>query len=97
VLGIIVFATLTARIGLKLPVALVWASPLIGVTGVLALDQIAKVAAYTGPGESVAGGTRLFACVSVLFAEFVYYFVSAARGEGFLWDLFIGSLCVAGP
>lgn len=89
VLLVIVFSIVLVGLGLHIPIGLVWATPLVGVTGVLALDQTAKVFAYTDAGQWAAGGTRLFACVSVLFAEFIYYFVSMVRGEECLWDCFI--------
>lgn len=95
VFGLTAFALLMAAIGLGLPVGLVWAAPLITVTGVLVLDQTAKVATYVRRGQAAAGGTRLFGCLSLLFAEFVYYFVSMVRGESPLWELFIHFVGVA--
>lgn len=88
VLGVTGLAVSMVGIGLGLPIGLVWAAPLIAVTGTLALDQIAGVAGF-GPGQHLAGGTRLFACASVLFAELVYYFVSMTRGEDLLWRRFV--------
>jgi hypothetical protein len=88
VLGVMGLAVSMVGIGLGLPIGLVWAVPLIAVTGTLALDQIASVAVF-GPGQHIAGGTRLFGCASVLFAELVYYFVSMTRGEDLLRTLFV--------
>jgi len=88
VLGIMGLAVSMVGIGLGLSVGLVWAVPLIAVSGTLALDQIASVTAF-GPGQHIAGGTRLFACASLLFAELVYYFVSMTRGDDMLQTLFV--------
>ena len=85
VLALVVFATLMMGLGLGLPVRFVVAAPVVAVTGILALGEISKVAAY-GTGAAVAGGARLFSCVSVLFGEFLYYFVSLTRGDAWLWD-----------
>lgn len=88
VVGLLAAIVLLVGLGLGLPLGLVWATTFIGVTAVLALDQIAKEAVHARAGEVTASATRLFACVSVLFAEFVYYFAAMVRPEGLLWQSF---------
>ncbi len=89
VLVLMALSVLAVGIGLGLPLGLLWATPVVAITGVMALDQTAAVAAYTKRGEGVAGGTRLFICVTVLFADFLYYFVAMAKTERSLWEPFI--------
>ncbi len=88
ILALITTALVVAGVGLGLPLGIVWAAPLIGITSVFVLSEIANVAVHTGRGEATTGGTRLFACVGVLFGEFLYYFVSMADAQDSLWGPF---------
>lgn len=76
VLAILVGVTVIVALGLHLPARFAWGAAAIGLTGIFVLREISNTFAYVGPGEHVAGGTHLFACISVLFAELVYYFTA---------------------
>ncbi|MCX4246000.1 hypothetical protein [Paraliomyxa miuraensis] len=90
-LGIMGLVVATVGLGLGLPLRLVWAVPLLGLTATIALREIASVAGF-GPDQHVAGGTRLFACGAVLFAQLLHYFVSMARADDLVWLLLVRAL-----
>jgi hypothetical protein len=79
VIAVLVIATVLVGLGLHLPLRFGWGAAAIGLTGIWVLREIANTFAYVSPGEHVAGGTRLFACLSVLFIELLYDFTKLAQ------------------
>ena len=79
VVAVLVITTVLVALGLHLPMRFGWGAAAIAITGVFALRQISDTFAYVPPGAHVAGGTRLFACLTVLFLELLYYFTALAQ------------------
>lgn len=82
--GLVMAATFFTAIAVGLPLRLAPMSGLVGLSGLLALAEISRVFSYVGRGQAWAGGARLFACVTVLFAELVVNFGTLVRGDAFL-------------
>ncbi len=86
--GLVMAATFLAALAVGLPLRLAPMSGLIGLSGLLALGEIGRVFSYVRAGQGWAGGARLFACVTLLFAELVVHFGTVVRGDAFfeaLW------------
>ncbi len=79
VIAIFVIATILVALGLHLPLRFAWGAAAIPVTGMLVLREISNTFAFASRGAHVAGGTRLFACLSVLFGELLFYFTKLAQ------------------
>ncbi len=88
--GLVMAATFLAAVAVGLPLRLAPMSGLIGLSGLLALGEISKVFSYVGAGQAWAGGARLFACVTLLFAELVVHFGTLVRGDAFFETLWAG-------
>ncbi|MCH9687290.1 MAG: hypothetical protein K0V04_38000, partial [Deltaproteobacteria bacterium] len=86
VFGMLVTGVVVTGVGLGLPLRLLWATPLLFVTGVLALHLVARVAASSPREDALSGGTVLFGCMSVLFAELTHYFTTMVRPDVDLWS-----------
>lgn len=85
--GLVMAATFFAAVAVGLPLRLAPMSGLIGLSGLFALREISSVFSYVGAGQAWAGGARLFACVTLLFAELVVHFGTAVHGDAFFETL----------